>query len=95
LRNSIKEPTEYTIYDLFAPTSIFQSAGVKPSAVKVDGIVDYNGKIFIAVNQTKSIITAKSFRTTDVPSYIKRENLLHIQILGVWYCQMLKRYIAV
>lgn len=75
LRNSIKEPTEYTIYDLFAPTSIFQSAGVKPSAVKVDGIVDYNGKIFIAVNQTKSIITAKSFRTTDVPSYIKRENL--------------------
>jgi len=23
LRNSIKEPTEYTIYDLFAPTSIF------------------------------------------------------------------------
>lgn len=76
LRNTSKNTAKYTIYDLFVPTSIYEDVGMKKgNSVKVDGIVDYNGKLFIALNQTKSIITAKSFRTTGIPSGIKPETL--------------------
>ncbi|HHV30448.1 copper amine oxidase N-terminal domain-containing protein [Acetivibrio mesophilus] len=75
LRNSTKNTTKYDIYDLFMPDSVFKDADVKATTVKVEDIVDYNDRMFIALNQTKSIITAKSFKTISVPSYTKKENL--------------------
>lgn len=74
LRNTSKSTTKYDIYDLFIPSSVFEDADTKATTVKVEDIVDYNGRMFIALNQTKSVITAKSFKTISLPSYLKAEN---------------------
>jgi hypothetical protein len=74
LRNTSKNTAKYDVYDLFVPSSVFTDVGMKGGTVTVEGIKDYNGKMYIFLKQTNSVITADSFKLTGLPSNVKSEN---------------------
>ncbi|HOQ01890.1 MAG TPA: copper amine oxidase N-terminal domain-containing protein [Acetivibrio sp.] len=74
LRNTVKNTAKYDVYDLFVPESVFSDVKMTSRTVTVDGIKDYNGKMFIFLRETNSVITAQSFIQTGLPSGIKPES---------------------
>lgn len=74
LRNTGTSTTRYEVFDLFFPAAVYQHVDMEPRTVRVLDIKDYNDRMFIAVKETYSVITAKTFYTTGLPSYLKPEN---------------------
>lgn len=74
LRNTGTNTTKYEVFDLFVPSSVFTDVGVKSGTVTVEGIKDYNGKMYIFFKETNSVITSDGFRQTGLPDGIKPEN---------------------
>lgn len=71
LKNSKSKPSTYEVYDLFVPDSV-SNRGV----VRISDVETYNDLIYLAVNDTKSIITSTGFYSTGLPETMKAENTL-------------------
>lgn len=72
LKNSKANPSTYDVYDIFIP----ESATNGRSTVRISDVETYNGLIYLAVSDTKSILTATSFHNTGLSEGMRKENTL-------------------
>ncbi len=71
LKNSKSNPSRYDLYDLFVPASV-SNAGI----VRVLDVETYNGLIYLAISDTRSIVTSTGFYTTGLPENIREDYTL-------------------
>lgn len=69
LKNSKSNPSKYDVYDLFVPASVSNKG-----TVRVLDVETYNGLIYLAISDTRSIVTSTGFYNTGLPENIKPEN---------------------
>lgn len=69
LKNSKSNASKYEVYDLFVPASVSNRG-----TVRVLDVETYNGLIYLAISDTKSIITSTGFYNTGLPEGVRKEN---------------------
>ena len=75
LRDTGYYSSNYDVFDLFLPDSVFEDVDMKPRTVTVSGIVDYNNAIYISLKETYSVIEARNLvALSSIPDYTKKEN---------------------
>ena len=66
LKNSKSNLSRYDVYDLFVPPSVTEKG-----TVRVLDVETYNDLIYLAINETKSIVTSTGFYNSSLPENIK------------------------